>query len=75
MATRPALLEEAGQMEANTVKSAQGIVEEVDAVLADQAEALWANLDEGLRDWKSASSEQDSRLAALKTETRQPALR
>jgi hypothetical protein len=63
-------MEAADQMEASTIKSAQGIVEEVDAVLADQAEALWANLDEGLRDWKTASTDQQGRLAALKAETR-----
>ena len=70
MAERPGLLEEAARIEGRSSESVQSLGHQVDALLADQAEALWSNLDDGLRDWRTASAEQEERLAALKGKTR-----
>ena len=70
LAGRSAVLEEAGQVESRAAKSIYSIGGNVGVVLADQAEALWMTLDEGLHDWQAASVDQEERLLALKGETR-----
>jgi hypothetical protein len=70
LAGRQALVEDAARLEVEAQQHTSSLGGKVDALLEDGSAALWASLDEGLRDWRAAVGEQEERLVALKTETR-----
>jgi hypothetical protein len=70
VAGKQALAKDAAKLEVEVQQQAGGLGGKVDTLMADGSAALWASLDEGLRDWKAAVGEQEERLAALKTTTR-----
>ncbi len=70
LAGRQAIAEDAAKLEVAAQQHVGGLGESVNELLVDGSAALWASLDEGLRDWRAAVGEQEERLTALKAETR-----
>ncbi len=70
LAGRPALIDEAGRLPAAAASAAAAAADRAGALLAEGSTALWARLEEGLREWRAAASAQGDRVVALRAEMR-----